>query len=59
MKKITIWASLFLGLSLFTACEDDRDSNPILQDPTAFVLNTPAYSTAVYDLSKSSSVELT
>ena len=59
MKKITIWASLFLGLSLFTACEDDRDSNPILQDPTAFELNTPAYSTAVYDLSKSSSVELT
>lgn len=59
MKKITILASLFLGLSLFTACEDDRDSNPILQDPTTFVLNTPAYSTAVYDLQKSSSIELT
>jgi len=59
MKKITILASLFLGLSLFTACEDDRDENPILQDPTTFVLNTPAYSTAVYDLQKSSSIELT
>lgn len=59
MKKITILASLLLGLSLFTACEDDRDSNPILQDPTTFVLNTPAYSTAVYDLEKSSSIELT
>ncbi|BEG98192.1 SusF/SusE family outer membrane protein [Bacteroides sedimenti] len=59
MKKITILASLFLGLSLFTACDSDRDSNPILQDPTTFVLNTPAYSTSEYDLEKSKSIELT
>ncbi len=52
---------LLIGLSIvFAACEDDRDSNPTLHNPTKFVLNTPAYASgAVYDLEKSSSVELT
>ncbi|WP_321479638.1 SusF/SusE family outer membrane protein [uncultured Bacteroides sp.] len=59
MKKINILASLLLGLTLFTACDDDRTSNPTFQQPTTFVLNTPAYATAVYDLEKSASVELT
>ena len=31
-----------LGLGIFTACDDDRDSNPTLISPTEFVLNTPA-----------------
>jgi len=59
MKKITILASLLIGLFFFTACDDDRNSNPVLQEPTTFVLNTPAYSTVVYDLKQSSSIELT
>ena len=33
-----------LGLGIFTACDDDRDSNPTLISPTEFVLNTPAIS---------------
>ena len=36
-----------LGLGIFTACDDDRDSNPTLISPTEFVLNTPAISGTV------------
>lgn len=33
---------MLLGMALvFTACEDDRDSNPTLIQPTMFTLNTP------------------
>ena len=39
----TIFKSTILlavaGLSLFTSCKDDRDSNPTLTQPTTFVLN--------------------
>ena len=61
MKKLNILAGLFLGigLSLFTACEDDNDSNPIVQQPDTFELNTPALGGNVYDLEKSSHIQLT
>lgn len=59
MKKIAILTFAFAGLLSFSACESDRDSNPTLQDPTSFVLNTPAYVNSVYDLTNSKSVELT
>lgn len=59
MKKISILTFLSAGLLLFSACDSDRDSNPILQEPTAFVLNTPAYVNTTYDLTNSKSVELT
>lgn len=61
MKKLNILAGLFLGigLSLFTACEDDNDSNPIVQQPETFELNTPALGGNVYDLEKSSNIQLT
>lgn len=62
MKNINKkWVMFLAGFSLlFTACEDDRDSNPTLQTPTKFVLNTPAYAEgAVYDLERSSVVGLT
>ena len=36
-----------LGLGIFTACDDDCDSNPTLISPTEFVLNTPAISGTV------------
>ena len=45
-----------LGLGIFTACDDDRDSNPTLISPTEFVLNTPAISGTVIDLANSSSI---
>ena len=59
MKKVNILASLFAGLLMFSACEADRDSNPVYQEPTKFVLNTPAYVNTVYDLEHSTSLELT
>ena len=59
MKKYFIAASLLLGGLCFTACESDRDDNPILQEPMAFVLNTPAYASGVYDLEHSTTLQLT
>lgn len=60
MKKIfTMAAFAFLTFAVFTACEDDRDSNPTLTQPKALVLNNPAVGDAVVDLEKSNSVALT
>ena len=59
MKKISILAFLFAGMLSFSSCESDRDSNPVLQQPTEFVLNTPAYVNTTYDLANSTSIELT
>lgn len=59
MKKISILTILSAGLLSFSACDSDRDSNPILQEPTDFVLNTPAYVNTTYDLTNSKSIELT
>lgn len=59
MKKISILAFLFAGMLSFSSCESDRDSNPVLQEPTVFVLNTPAYVNTTYDLANSTSLELT
>ena len=36
---------LICGLSLWASCADDRDSNPTIQRPTSFTMNTPAYAT--------------
>ena len=55
MKKFNILASLLMGLAVFTACED-QDNSPMLQEPTSFTLNTPAYVKSVYDLENSTSV---
>lgn len=59
MKKI--YSIMLLSGALFfaTACESDRDSNPTLHEPTAFVLNTPPYVAGVYDLKNTESVQLT
>lgn len=59
MKKITFFMSLFMGLLLFTSCEKDDDSNPTLQEPTTFVLNTPALAGSIYDLANSEGIRLT
>ena len=47
------------AFSLFSACETDRDSNPTLQQPTKFELNTPAYATAGIDLEHSKTLRFT
>ena len=47
------------GAALFAACEDDNASNPVLAETATIVLNTPAYSTEVIDLQKSSELHFT
>lgn len=59
MKKINILAGLLLGvvaISSLASCDDDRDNNPTLQEPTTFKLNTPAYANANVDLATSDSL---
>lgn len=50
---------LMAGVLMFTSCSDDRDSNPVLQQPDSFVLNTPAYAHQAIDLANSQTVNLT
>lgn len=42
-----------------TACSDDNDSNPSIQTPTEFKLNTPALVNTPIDLANSSKIMLT
>ncbi len=61
MKKISnILLAITFALPLFTACESDNGSNPILNEPDTFMLNTPPFAANnVYDLKNAQSVELT
>ena len=60
MKKIFVSALLLMsGMCIFTGCDDDRDSNPTLQQPETFLLNTPAYATSDIDLENSSKLRFT
>ena len=60
MKKIIkSTLMLLLGIALFTACADDNDSNPTLQLPTTFKLNTPSYATLTTSLGTSTQLPFT
>lgn len=59
MKKLNILVLLLTGSLLWAGCGDDRDDNPVFQEPTGFNLNTPAQATDVYDLENLSTIELT
>ena len=60
MKKILKSALLIMmGLVMFTSCEDDIDSNPIVKTPTEFHLNTPALAATNIDLTNSSAMVFT
>ena len=60
IKSLLAPACLLAVLPFMASCETDTDSNPTLQKPTSFVLNTPAYAADnVYDLANSESVNLT
>lgn len=60
MKKIFVSALLLMSsMCIFTACDDDRDSNPIIQEPETFVLNTPAYAASEIDLASSKKINFT
>ncbi|MEG1562717.1 MAG: SusF/SusE family outer membrane protein [Bacteroides sp.] len=58
MKNLNIIALMALGALGIVSCDSDRDSNPLLQEPTTFVLNAPAYASTVYDLKHSKTLEL-
>lgn len=59
MKNIKILTLALASLLTFTACEDDNDSNPVVQQPTTFQLNIPALAGNVYDLEHTSNISLT
>ena len=60
MKNIIKSALLvFMSLTLMTACSDDNDSNPTIQSPTEFKLNTPVLENTPIDLANSSKIILT
>ena len=60
MKKILKSALLLMmGLVMLASCEDDRDDNPTVKEPTEFVLNTPAIAGNTIDLANSSAIVLT
>ncbi len=42
MKNLYKLFTLTMGLLALSACEADRDSNPVLNEPDTFVLNVPA-----------------
>lgn len=50
---------LVMSLSLFAACDDDNDSNPTIQTPTEFRLNTPAMANVPIDLANTENLVLT
>ena len=45
MKNLYKLFTLTMGLLALSACEADRDSNPVLNEPDTFVLNVPAFPT--------------
>lgn len=60
MKKIySLALMLVAGLFALSSCSEDRDSNPTIQTPTQFVLNTPALAEQYIQLSADNSVNLT
>lgn len=59
MKKLNIFILFLSGSLLWTGCGDDRDDNPVFQEPTEFNLNTPVQASDVYDLKNLYTIELT
>lgn len=58
-KDIETALLIMMGLVMFTSCEDDNDSNPIVKTPTEFHLNTPALAATNIDLTNSSAIVFT
>ena len=60
MKKILSNTMLLVaGVLSLASCNEDRDSNPTLIQPTEFVLNTPTVVNGTLDLSLTNGLELT
>ena len=61
-KYFNIGVLMALVATLFTACDSDRDDNPVVgpsNTPTEFKLNEPAMSEQYIQLSKDNKVNLT
>ena len=54
MKRY-LFTLLLAGLAMFTACTDDRDSNPTVQQPSTFELNMLALEAVQGDLANTDS----
>src|SRR5574344_2322881 len=59
MKDLFMPALALAVIPMFTSCETDNNSNPTLQEPTSFVLNTPSDAANTYDLINADSIMLT
>ena len=59
MKKFYSIAAAVLCLCAAISCEDEREIITLNENPTTFVLNTPAFANAEYDLDNSKVVVLT
>ncbi len=57
MKKISILFACLVAVLSFTSCEADTD--PKYNDPTEFVLNTPALAAQYYELTEDGTVDFT
>lgn len=58
MKNLKIFTAILLGVFAIASCEE-QDREPVFQEPTEFVLNTPSCVNGVYDLDNSTSFVLT
>ena len=56
MKKLALFFACAAALVGFTGCEDDKD--PVYQQPTKFVLNTPALQDQYLELTEDGTFEL-
>lgn len=56
MKKISILFACLVAVLLFTSCETDTE--PKYNNPTEFVLNTPALAAQYYELSEDGTLDL-
>ena len=60
MKKIFSLAMMLVGvLATFTACDEDRDSNPVIKSPTTFTINQSPVADQYIQLSQKNNVNLT
>ena len=60
MKKIFSLAMMLVSvLALFTACDEDRDSNPVITSPTTFTINQSPVADQYIQLTPDNTVNLT
>lgn len=56
MKKLSIFFACLVAVLGFSNCQEDTD--PQYQNPTQFVLNTPALANQLYELSEEGTIDL-